>query len=89
MSPYIYRISLKFIIPSCSPIITSFINNFQNMFLALALLGDMGGIGGIVVSLIGIIVFPIAAHSYTLKALKKLYKAGTKDPNIFLPERHK
>ena len=49
----------------------------------------MGGIGGIVVSMVGILVFPVAAHSYTLKALKKLYKARTKDPNIFLPERPK
>jgi hypothetical protein len=61
----------------------------RKVYDVLSLLGDLGGIAGIVVSLVSSFILPVSSHSYTLKALKKLYKAGTKNPHIFLKERPK
>ena len=49
----------------------------------LGLLGDMGGIQGILISLLGVLVVPISAHSFTVKAARKLFMARSSKGGIF------
>jgi len=47
------------------------------------LLGRLGGITNVMMILFGVFVYPISAHSFILKAAKKLFIAKSKDPNMF------
>ena len=49
----------------------------------VGLLGDMGGIQGILISLLGLLVVPISAHSFNIKAARKLFMARTSTPGLF------
>lgn len=49
----------------------------------VGLLGDMGGIQGILISLLGVLVMPISAHSFTMKAARKFFMARSSDKNLF------
>ena len=57
----------------------------------VGLLGDMGGIQGILISLLGILVVPISAHSFNVKAARKLFMARSTDKDLFeeIPEDQK
>jgi len=46
-------------------------------------LGDLGGVAQIAAFLLSIIFYPIAHHSFVLKALERLYLASTSDANLF------
>jgi len=41
------------------------------------LLGDLGGVTEVVMICFGFFLFPIAEHSFTMKAIKNLYLART------------
>ena len=49
----------------------------------LDVLGDFGGVQGILYILILLSMAPIAAHSFYLKAISKLYLAKTKESTLF------
>ena len=42
----------------------------------------MGGIQDLLISIVGIFVFPYSEFMYNLKALQKLYLVRTIDPNL-------
>ena len=47
----------------------------RSIYDMVGLLGDMGGIQGILISLLGLLVSPIATHSFYIKASRKLFMA--------------
>lgn len=47
------------------------------------MLGDFGGIYSLLSFLIGLVVIPVAQHSFILKAIQKLYMARTLDEKLF------
>ena len=49
----------------------------------IGVLGDMGGIQGILISILGLLVTPIATHSFFIKASRKLFLAKTSQSGIF------
>ena len=58
----------------------------REIYNALDLLGDLGGIRDIVIVIIGIFLFPYSEFSYNLKALRKLYLVETLDQDLFIQE---
>ena len=58
------------------------VKQVREVYNALDLLGDIGGISEILALFIGIFVFPISEISYNLSALNKLYLVNTKSPGI-------
>lgn len=59
------------------------IKHTRRVFGWLDLLGRLGGITNVMMILFGVFVYPISAHSFILKAAKKLFIARSKDPNMF------
>ena len=53
------------------------------------LLGDLGGVTEVIMIIFGFILYPISEHSYTLKAIKRLYLARTNKNGLFLEEKNK
>lgn len=49
----------------------------RQIYSFLDLIGDMGGILDILISVIGIFIFPSTEFSFIIKALQKLYLART------------
>ena len=47
------------------------------------LIGDLGGVLEVMISFIGIFLFPISRHSFSLKILEKLFLARSNDKKIF------
>lgn len=47
------------------------------------LLGDLGGVLEIVLITFGFFINNISEHSFYTNAISKLYKANTKDENLF------
>ena len=45
--------------------------------------GDVGGLSACLVAVLEIICLPIAALSFKLKFLKKMYSVNTNDPSFF------
>jgi MFS-type transporter involved in bile tolerance (Atg22 family) len=44
----------------------------------VGLLGDMGGISGLLITLLAILVSPVSEHSFYIKAARKLFIAKSK-----------
>jgi len=44
------------------------ISHKRETYDLIKLLGDMGGIQGILISLLGVLVIPVSAHSFIIKA---------------------
>jgi hypothetical protein len=59
----------------------------KEVYTLIDCLGDLGGLIEIILSIAGLIVTPIAYHSYVIKAISKLYVARTKDSELFLPPK--
>ena len=55
----------------------------REVFNLLDLLGELGGVIEIFIITFGIILHPIAKHSFMLNAIKLLFKARTKETNLF------
>ena len=47
------------------------------------LIGDLGGVLEVMISFIGIFLFSISRHSFSLKILEKLFLARSNDKKIF------
>ena len=52
----------------------------RSTYSILNLISELGGISKVIMFVFGFFLYPIAEHSFTLKALKKLYLAKSKDP---------
>mmetsp|Transcript_1880 Transcript_1880/g.2596 ORF Transcript_1880/g.2596 Transcript_1880/m.2596 type:complete len:210 (-) Transcript_1880:575-1204(-) len=59
------------------------IKHMRQIYGALDLLGDLGGVYEIITLVLAIQMLPISRHSFVLKATKKMYKGRTKDPGLF------
>lgn len=44
----------------------------------ISLLGDLGGVPGVIASMIGVFVYPYASQTFNAKFLSKLYHVKTK-----------
>ena len=55
----------------------------------MSFIGDLGGVFDLAMTLIGIFIFPISQHSFTLKALSKMYLARTNHNNLFKSIKNK
>jgi len=49
--------------------------------------GDIGGLSACLVAVLEIICLPIAALSFKLKFLKKIYSANTNHPSFFFSSK--
>jgi len=49
----------------------------------LDLLGDLGGVTEVFMIFFSFLLMPISDHSFTMKAMKKLYIARTRDEDLF------
>lgn len=59
------------------------IRHVRYIYSLLDILGDLGGVTEVIMLLFGFFLYPIAEHSFSLQALRRLYKARTKDNELF------
>lgn len=59
------------------------IRHIRYIYSLLDVLGDLGGVTEVIMLLFGFFLYPISEHSFILQALRRLYKARTKDDTIF------
>ena len=59
------------------------IRHSREIYSLFDILGDLGGVTEVIMLLFGFFLFPISEHSFSLQALKRLYKARTIDNSIF------
>ena len=64
------------------------IRHIRYIYGLLDILGDLGGVTEVIMLLFGFFLFPISEHSFILQALRRLYKARTKDDTIFRKDDH-
>ena len=62
-------------------------DHYRQIYNALDFAGDFGGVYGLVILVGSIIVAAMAQHSFTLKAIRKLYLVQTKKDGMFLAPR--
>jgi len=65
------------------------IKHQRQIYGALDLLGDLGGVYEIIIIVLSVYLLPISKHSFTLKATKKLFRGRTRDPNLFKKSNNK
>ena len=54
----------------------------RSIYGVLDLIGDIGGVLEVLVSVVGILMYPLTEYSFVLKALQKLYLARTSNKNL-------
>lgn len=59
------------------------IRHTREIYSLFDILGDLGGVTEVIMLLFGFFLYPISEHSFSLQALKRLYKARTVDDSIF------
>lgn len=59
------------------------IGHTRQIYSLFDILGDLGGVTEVIMLLFGFFLYPISEHSFSLQALKRLYKARTLDDTIF------
>ena len=57
--------------------------HLRNTYDLINLLGDMGGVASVIELLLGVFLLPISAHSFIIKAARKLFFAKITDKNFF------
>jgi len=62
------------------------IKHTRQIYGWLDLLGDLGGVTEVIMLLFGFFLFPIAEHSFILRAIRKLYLVRTKEGGLFLKD---
>jgi len=63
------------------------ITHTRKVYGVLDLLGDFGGVTEVIMLCFGFFLYPIAEHSFILKATKRLYLARTSDTTLFKKKR--
>lgn len=53
------------------------------VYTLMNLFGDIGGMKGVIIALLGLLVNPITEHSFFLKVLELLFMAQTTDKSLF------
>jgi len=61
----------------------------RQIYGILDLLGDFGGVMEVILLIADFILRPVSMHSFLTKAISKLYKASTKDENLFKKSNNK
>ena len=59
------------------------IKHSREVYTIFTLMGDIGGMLGVMTYVLSFILGPITEHSFTMKALEKLYFVKTDLPNMF------
>jgi hypothetical protein len=62
---------------------TASIENSREIYSLLDLLGDLGGVTDVLIFIIGIFIFPISQHSFTMRYLQKMFLVRTSQSNLF------
>ena len=65
------------------------IEHSREVYNILDLIGDLGGVLEVFSLIFGLFVAPIAEHSFTMRAMRKLFLAKTKDRGLFRPMKKK
>ena len=60
-----------------------FLMHDREIYNLIALIGDLGGVMEVFIFVVGVLVYPINKHSFTIKSLKRLFIARTTDQTIF------
>jgi hypothetical protein len=60
----------------------------RKVYNLLDLIGALGGVLEIIVSVLGFFFLPISSHMFTLKALEKLFLARSHDNQVFVKVSH-
>jgi hypothetical protein len=56
----------------------------REVYHIMDLIGDLGGVFEVIITIFGIFVFPMSQHSFVMKALEKLFLARTLDNSMFV-----
>ena len=56
----------------------------RKIYSLLHVIGDLGGVFELIKSVLGFFFFPIATHSFILKAIEVLYFSKSTDSSIFV-----
>ena len=59
------------------------VSHERTVYGILDLLGDLGGVTEVFMIFFSFLLMPISYHSFTMKAMKKLYIARTRDEDLF------
>ena len=54
----------------------------RHSYGVVSLIGDLGGVLEIMVTLFGVFILPISNHSFVMKAFEKLYLVRTEDKGL-------
>jgi hypothetical protein len=57
--------------------------HIRNTYDLINLLGDMGGVASVIELILGVILLPISAHSFVIKAARKLFLARINESDFF------
>ena len=68
---------------------SSMIVHTRKTYTLLNMIGELGGITKVIMFVFGFFLYPISEHSFTLKALKKLYLAKSNDPILMKSKKDK
>ena len=60
----------------------------RKTYTLLNMIGELGGITKVIMFVFGFFLYPISEHSFTLKALRKLYLAKSKEPILMKPRKN-
>ena len=67
-----------------SVLLSEQIKHTRQIYGWLDLLGDLGGVTEVIMICFGFFLYPISEHSFTLKAIRKLFLVRTREENLFL-----
>jgi hypothetical protein len=56
----------------------------REVYHIMDLIGDIGGVLEVFITIFGILLFPVSEHSFVMKALEKLFLARTLDDSMFV-----
>ena len=68
---------------------SKYVQHEREIYGFLSVLGDFGGVAQVVETVVMLLISPIAAHNFNLKAISKLYMAKTKDLTLFRSKKNR
>ena len=67
---------------------SSMVVHTRKTYTLLNMIGELGGITKVIMFVFGFFLYPISEHSFTLKALKKLYLAKSSNPSLMKSKKN-